>query len=160
MMRFLVIWSRQSNKKSVSSWSDCKDTETGIFSSVLRTKNYYFRYFSCLLDRGLIKCFRSLISTQPKDRKILIILDNASWHKKAVRLSVGDPLYKNVKFLFLSPYSPDYNPIERVWRLVRYERTRNRYFEGIDVLREVLYDYFTQYMRPNRKFQALCSNYK
>ena len=110
--------------------------------------------------RTTLECFRALMSVQPKDKKILIILDNASWHKKAVRLSAEDPLYKNVQFLFLPPYSPDYNPIERVWRLVRYERTHNRFFDGIDVMREVLYDYFRQYMRPNRKFQSLCSNYK
>jgi transposase len=43
----------------------------------------------------------------------LVIMDNASFHKK-------DQLYKiaakhNVFLLFLPPYSPDYNPIEKSW---------------------------------------------
>jgi transposase len=49
-----------------------------------------------------------------RERQVLI-LDNASWHK-AARLSWGrfEPLY-------LPPYSPDLNPIERLWLLIKGE---------------------------------------
>jgi transposase len=33
---------------------------------------------------------------------------------------------------FLPPYSPDMNPIERVWKLTRRQATHNRYFPTLD----------------------------
>ncbi len=45
----------------------------------------------------------------------LLILDNASWHKsKSLNWGRFEPLY-------LPPYSPDLNPIERLWLLMKGE---------------------------------------
>jgi transposase len=45
----------------------------------------------------------------------ILILDNASWHKrKSTRWGRFEPLY-------LPPYSPDLNPIERLWQLIKAE---------------------------------------
>lgn len=43
------------------------------------------------------------------DKRTVLILDNASWHKvKKLKWGKIEPFY-------LPPYSPDYNPIERLW---------------------------------------------
>jgi transposase len=48
-------------------------------------------------------------------RRNVIILDNASWHKcKSLRWGKFEPLP-------LPPYSPDFNPIERLWLLIKAE---------------------------------------
>ncbi len=91
------------------------------------------------------------------DKKLIIILDNASWHKKAVRLMREDEAFSNVCFLFLPPYSPELNPIERVWRITRREKTHNRFFEEIDVLNNILTSYFRRFKVPNMKLRTLCS---
>ncbi len=45
----------------------------------------------------------------------LLIMDNASWHKsKSLKWGRFEPIY-------LPPYSPDLNPIERLWLLVKAE---------------------------------------
>ena len=41
-----------------------------------------------------------------------IIMDNASFHRKKVLAKLAKD--KNCNILFLPPYSPDYNPIEKV----------------------------------------------
>lgn len=91
------------------------------------------------------------------EKKILIILDNASWHKKAVRLMREDKSFSNIDFLFLPPYSPELNPIERVWRITRKEKTHNRFFERIDVLKNTLTSYFKRFKVANTKLMTLCS---
>jgi transposase len=92
-----------------------------------------------------------------KKKKVLIVLDNASWHKKAVRLIRDDSSFSDIEFLFLPPYSPELNPIERVWRITRRERTHNYFFEKIDVLRTTLTMYFKEFIKPNEKIKTLCS---
>ena len=43
----------------------------------------------------------------------IIVLDNATFHKKSVLPSLAQK--KNCHVLFLPPYSPDLNPIENKW---------------------------------------------
>jgi len=42
-----------------------------------------------------------------------IIMDNASFHPKKELYKMADRY--SVKLLFLPPYSPDFNPIEKFW---------------------------------------------
>ena len=104
-----------------------------------------------------MESIRLFLREHKSDKKRLIILDNAPWHKKAVRLMREDKSFKDVDFLFLPPYSPELNPIERVWRITRKEKTHNRFFEKIDILKSTLTSYFRNFEVPNIKLQTLCS---
>lgn len=64
----------------------------------------------------------------------LLIMDNASWHKcKSLRWGAFEPVY-------LPPYSPDLNPIERLWLLIKAEwftsfiaKTRQELWDHLDL---------------------------
>jgi transposase len=48
-------------------------------------------------------------------KRNLLIMDNASWHKsKSLKFGFFEPIY-------LPPYSPDFNPIERLWLIMKAE---------------------------------------
>ena len=98
----------------------------------------------------VIQSFRDFIKAKPLEdgKKYCIILDNAPWHKKAIRLIWKEKLeeYQDIResmtYINLPPYSPDLNPIEQVWRITRREKTHNRYFPSLNVIAEVLDDFF------------------
>jgi len=52
---------------------------------------------------------------QELGQKILIVLDNASFHKRKDILPQIETEMPNIMLEFLSPYSPDFNLIELVW---------------------------------------------
>ena len=64
--------------------------------------------------------FQAFLDEANKDivlerKRAILILDNASWHKvKSLNWGHFEPLY-------LPPYSPDLNPIERLWLLIKAE---------------------------------------
>ena len=59
------------------------------------------------------------------DKPIAYFIDNASWHKTK---KVREYCDKNkIMLLFLPPYSPEFNPIERVWGFLK-SKVKNRYF--------------------------------
>lgn len=60
----------------------------------------------------------------------VIILDNAGYHNKD-RLRIYAWIYK-VTIIFLPPYSPDYNLIEKVWaNLKRFLRNYGKHFQNL-----------------------------
>ncbi len=62
-----------------------------------------------------------------KDTIGILITDNASWHKSN---SLKVP--ENLKLLYLPAYSPELNPIERLWLELKDKSLSNRVFNGID----------------------------
>lgn len=91
-------------------------------------------------------------------RPILLVWYKASYH----RANELKPLFMEhrayMKLLFLPAYSPELNPIERVWRITRRRVTHNRYFPNIEVLKEALINQFAQWEYPNETLRILCAN--
>jgi transposase len=69
--------------------------------------------------------------------RIVIILDNASFHKKKDILEKIEAEMPNMSLEFLPPYSPDYNLIELVWHSAK-EYIAHRLFESVEQLEELL----------------------
>jgi transposase len=75
---------------------------------------------------------------QEKGAKIVIILDNASFHKKEDILKKIEEDMPNIHLEFLPEYSPDYNLIELVWHSAK-EYIANRLFTSIEELEFLLH---------------------
>jgi transposase len=80
---------------------------------------------------------RSIEDFEKNGPKIVIILDNASIHKKKDILDRIEKRMPNIKLEFLPEYSPDYNLIELVWHSAK-EFVANRLFKSIEELEELL----------------------
>ena len=99
----------------------------------------------------------------PEGKYYVIVMDNAPWHKKAIRLIAEErrpeysDIFNQVKFLKLPPYSPDLNPIEQVWRITRKENTHNKFFPSMEVLSETVNKAFKAWEQPNAQLMSLCS---
>lgn len=112
-----------------------------------------------------IDSVREYIKATPigEGKKFAIIMDNAPWHKKAIRLIEDEKNleYADIRekaiFMKLPPYSPDLNPIEQVWRITRRENTHNVFFNGKDALEAKVDEAFAKWSIPNKQLQALCS---
>ena len=63
-----------------------------------------------------------------KKGNIYFVLDNAKYHH-AKLVKTWRQTHGRIKFVFLPPYSPNLNLIERLWRFFHQKVTWNRYFE-------------------------------
>lgn len=73
-----------------------------------------------------------------KGAKIVIILDNASFHKKEEYLKKIETEMPNIHLEYLPEYSPDYNLIELVWHSAK-EYIAGRLFKSIEELEILLH---------------------
>jgi transposase len=69
--------------------------------------------------------------------RVLIILDNASYHKRQDILEKIAQSLPNIQLCFLPAYSPDLNLIELVWHSCK-EFIAHRLFESVSQLQENL----------------------
>ena len=90
--------------------------------------------------------------------KLYLILDNASWHKAQDLRDFFAGNRDRLVRIFLPPYSPELNPIERVWRITRRQVTHNRYFESIEELKMALTSHFAKWEQPNSALKVLCAS--
>ena len=76
-------------------------------------------------------------SFQESGPRILIILDNASYHKKKTTIEDIEKSLPNIQLYFLPAYSPDLNLVELVWHSAK-EYIAHRLFKSVDSLRDLL----------------------
>ena len=72
------------------------------------------------------------------DEGSVIVLDNATFHKKSVLPGLAHSY--NCEVLFLPPYSPDLNPIEKKWAWLK--RTLRKILHESDTLDVALWNAF------------------
>ena len=86
-------------------------------------------------DRGNTKTFFTFLMKVVKmypDKKIVMVADNVRYHH-AKRLKPILEKYKHrIELLYLPAYSPDLNPVERIWWYMRKKITHNRYLENME----------------------------
>lgn len=97
-----------------------------------------------------------LAAKQSQGRKVVMILDNARWHKP-VTCKLEKEFRESFEVIYLPPYSPDLNPIERVWRITRRKCTHNKYFQMLEMLVDVLNSFFAELSVPNQALKSLCA---
>jgi hypothetical protein len=84
-----------------------------------------FRIFSHC-DTICMNVYLRELSSQFKDDYILLICDNAAWHK-----SNGLIVPDNIEIMHIPPYTPEMNPIEQVWDEIREKHFANHTFDSL-----------------------------
>jgi transposase len=63
---------------------------------------------------------------------VVIIIDNAKYHHALLHKTWREEAMPRFRLDFLPPYSPDLNPIERVWKVTRRLCLHNVYFPKLE----------------------------
>jgi transposase len=71
---------------------------------------------------------------QAKHKEVVLLIDNAPWHRGG---PIAEALAENphLKFKRLPSSSPQLNPIERFWKVLRRRATHNRLFDALGDLK-------------------------
>lgn len=84
---------------------------------------------------------------------IYVICDNARYYRaKAVQEYLKS---SRVKLVFLPPYSPNLNLIERLWKFFKKNILYNRYFESFDKFKTACQEFFSHASRYRSEIKSL-----
>lgn len=111
---------------------------------------------SLIVPHNDTETFQAFLDTMAQEvpageKQIYLVLDNASWHKSK------NLNWHHIRPLYLPPYSPDYNPIERLW-----QHLKSYYLAGYltrkgEELCQRLFDSLRDMMRDTEKIKSVCS---
>jgi transposase len=73
-----------------------------------------------------------------KDRKIAIIMDGAGWHQSNKLI-----IPSNVRIIILPPYSPELNPVEKLWQYIKDRTIKNRIYKTLTQLEKTICKFTT-----------------
>lgn len=90
-------------------------------------------------------------------RRVVVIADNAQYHHSRLHRPWREKVSRKFALDFLPPYSPELNPIERVWKLTRRNCLHNRYFHHLDIIVTEVEIEFTKWRKGNRILRRLCA---
>lgn len=90
-------------------------------------------------------------------RPAVVITDNSTYHHARLHKPWRDRYRDGFLLDFLPPYSPDLNPIERVWKLTPRMCIHNRYFAELEEVIAAVESRFTIWTRGNTTLRRLCA---
>ena len=132
----------------------------GYFAAVrLRDGEFLFRRESGRFNGEsfweFLKVFRE--ASAVAGRRVLAISDNAQYHRAKLHLEWRVQQVPDFGLDFLPSYSPELNPIERVWKLTRRLCLHNRYFAFLDSVVAAVETQFAEWTQPNDALRRLCA---
>ncbi|MDC0358893.1 IS630 family transposase, partial [Oligoflexia bacterium] len=103
--------------------------------------------------QSTVSLLKQLEKLHPKAKKIYVILDNARYYRSVlVRKHVQN---SKIKLLFLPPYAPNLNLIERLWKFFKKKVLANRYYESFLEFQEACRHFFKTLPRLTDELKTL-----
>jgi transposase len=103
------------------------------------------------VDTDVFQAFLDYVAAQTAGRRVLLILDNATWHK-AKKLN-----WHHLETMYLPPYSPDLNPIERLWLFIKERYFTQWYTNDRESLILRICEAMRACMEQPKDMQSLCA---
>ena len=106
-------WAPKGSKPTVVKNGD--HTRMSVVGAICPRTGQFFAIETSGCDTSIFQAFleQAQKHTVRERKRNVMIVDNASWHKsKSLQWKCFEPVY-------LPPYSPDLNPIERIWLIMK-----------------------------------------
>ena len=98
-----------------------------LYSAVSPITGEAFSYIIPKCNTLCMNFFLKELSKEFSNEKLTIIMDGAGWHKSK---SLVVP--KNIRIIYLPPYAPELNPVERLWQYIKQTTVKNKVYESLD----------------------------
>jgi len=119
----------------------------------IETKEVVARYDDSLNAQSTVALLKSIETKHPLSSHIYVIVDNARYYKCRV---VSDYLVNSkIRLMFLPPYSPNLNLIERLWKFFRKKVTKGKYYEKFAEFKSECERFFKDLKRYRRELDSL-----
>lgn len=98
------------------------------------------KQYATVNSESIIDFFKLIKEQYATDKTIHLILDGAGYHRSDAVKNEAEEL--GIILHYLPPYSPNLNPIERLWKVMNEHARNNKYFASAKEFRESIDEFF------------------
>lgn len=113
-----------------------------------------FSFISPLCNTDAMNSFLNQLAYYYNNCRIVMLLDKAGWHISKTLI-----LPENIKLMHLTPYSPELNPVELLWREIRAKYFKNKIFQTLDEVEDTLAKALSDYHHNHNAVQSLSKGF-
>ena len=97
-------------------------------------------YYTTVDGESIVDFLKQVRKYSAINVTIHLVLDQAGYYRSDEVVNVADKL--NIKLLYLPAYSPNLNPIERLWKVMNEHARNNKFFKAADDFRQSIINFF------------------
>ena len=94
------------------------------------------------VNTAMMHVFLEAMQEALNGRNCLLVMDQAGWHD-----SHDLRVPENIELVYLPPYSPELNPVERLWQWLKRHSLRNRFHSNLDSVMDAVQQCYQQTTR-------------
>ena len=152
-------WSRVGQQPRVDTFGARKTAH--LFAAVSLCTAQFTFHFAEVFNARSFRTFLKRLVAKYDGRKIFLLLDNAPYHNLDTEgkqcLSANR---KRIALFRLPPYSPEFNPVEPIWKTTRKMTTHNRFYRTIEERDTALRKTFARFRRTPALIAAHVERFK
>ncbi|MFH0735496.1 MAG: IS630 family transposase [bacterium] len=120
------------------------------YSAVSPQTGESFSLFMPEVNTEMMSIFLQYFSNEYKTQHLVMVMDQAGWHKSRELI-----IPTNIEIIFLPPYSPELNPVERLWKYLKQETIHNFLYDTLDDLNNALEEVYQN--MNTMDYKTLCN---
>ena len=102
------------------------------------------------IDTKCMNLFLGEMERALGDQEVILVMDGAGWHK-----SHDLKIPTNIEIMYLPAYSPELNPVERLWQYIKSNTIKNKVHDNLNVLEDVICDFIKNFDKT--VIQSVCA---
>ena len=123
-----------------------------VYSAISSTSGDALHLVMPNVDTDCMNAFLGEMAIQLEGKAAIMVLDGAGWHRSSTLV-----VPNNIRLVFLPPYSPELNPVEKLWEYIKSHTIKNKIHTCIDKLEEFVGEFISSILPWQIKKTCRCT---
>jgi len=145
-------WIKKGQEKALK--ANCGRQRLNINGAInIETLEPMTGFYDAINADSTIDLFSKIEAKHPEAKAIYVIVDNARYYRSRLLKEYTEGT--KIKLMFLPPYSPNLNLIERYWKFFKKKVLNNRYYETFEEFKRACESFFRKRKKYLPELQML-----
>jgi transposase len=145
----LKCWMKQGQQKVLPMTTEKRPYQYLAGALNWRTEEIHCQPLDGMNSNAVIGYFEWLFTEVYSAQTVVLVIDNASFHHSYAAQAALSLFEDRVLVVWLPPYSPDMNPIERFWKHLKANACANKLYQTLEQLITGVFDLISCQNQPD-----------
>ena len=122
----------------------------------INSKDVITRSYKTINQHSVCDFLKALRKKNPGKTKIVVVLDNANYYRAVSVRKLAKKL--GIRLMYLPPYAPNLNSVERLWKFMKSKAMPNQYCESFSIWKTEMMSFFRGIRKYREDLESLITD--